>query len=279
LSNVIDDDRVSRAYLEDVSNSGTKAVPWGDNKILCRVLGAFHMFVDDRDETIAPHLAMSGYWESWITIAVKKFLKPGMKAINVGANVGYFTLVMCQRVGEKGKVFSFECNPRICGILESNVNLNGFSNRCKVLNLAASSRFEELWFTSTPSMPGSGHVVRGSSNAGWDSYKVCGEKIDHLVEIGEVEGPIDLIMVDAEGHEPEVIAGAKETIRKSPNINILLEWSPDTYEDNKAFAAELFEMGFSASLVDGFGALNKISLRQLQGISKQEMVWFKRASK
>ena len=53
----------------------------------------------------------------WLTEAVEAALKPGMVAIDVGANVGYFSMLMAERVGSAGRVQAFEPNPSMAGWL------------------------------------------------------------------------------------------------------------------------------------------------------------------
>jgi hypothetical protein len=93
---------------------------------LCRVLGRHKMYVDLRDTGFAPHLMFEGYWEYWITEFIWRNAKPGQVALDVGANHGYYTLLLADLVGPNGKVHAFEPNPRLAELLGQNIALNGY---------------------------------------------------------------------------------------------------------------------------------------------------------
>lgn len=57
------------------------------------------MFVDTDDLSLSMHLISEGYWEFWLTEVVAKLVKPGMTAVDIGANLGYFSLMMGELVG------------------------------------------------------------------------------------------------------------------------------------------------------------------------------------
>src|SRR5262245_8546714 len=83
-----------RATLEENARRGCMTVNFGDGRLACRVLGKHIMFVEPQDCGITPHLALNGYWESWITLAMARLVRPGWRCIDVGANVGYYALLL-----------------------------------------------------------------------------------------------------------------------------------------------------------------------------------------
>ena len=102
----------SRSEIETEARAGIYSAYCGDHTALCRVLGKYLMYVDTRDTSFAPHMLMSGWWESWITKAISEHVQPGMVCADVGACIGYYTLVMADRVGPEGHVYCFEPNAR-----------------------------------------------------------------------------------------------------------------------------------------------------------------------
>ena len=93
-----------RGALESASRRMCQTARLSDDQLICRVLGKYIMYVDPRDRGITPHLALNGFWEAWVTVALARLIQPGWRCVDVGANVGYFTLLMADAVGPDGRV-------------------------------------------------------------------------------------------------------------------------------------------------------------------------------
>ena len=117
---------LDRQLLEVVSRQESRAVYLGDQTVLCRVLGKYLVYADAQETGITPHLAMDGYWESWITTTLARTLRPGWHCLDVGANHGYYTLVMADAVGPEGRVVPVEPTPRLAELLRETLDVNGF---------------------------------------------------------------------------------------------------------------------------------------------------------
>ena len=72
--------------------------------------------------------ALEGVHEESTTILFKKVVKEGDVVVDLGANIGYFSLLAAKLVGKKGKVYSFEPEPRNYNYLLKNIELNGYDN-------------------------------------------------------------------------------------------------------------------------------------------------------
>ena len=116
----------NRAAAEGMMRARCMVVPVDPVTALCRVLGRYKMYVDLRDTGFAPHLMFEGYWEYWITDFMWRNVKPGQVAVDVGANHGYYTVLLSDLVGPEGRVHAFEPNPRLAALLDLNVAVNGF---------------------------------------------------------------------------------------------------------------------------------------------------------
>src|ERR1700752_2954375 len=102
------------------------AVYVGDHRMLLRTASRLKMYVDSRDVSISPHLILDGVWEEGTEAALRRLVKPGMHVVEVGANVGYFTLTMAHIVGGQGSVVAFEPDPFLAQIIRDNAEINGF---------------------------------------------------------------------------------------------------------------------------------------------------------
>ena len=128
-----------RATLETVSRSYSQTVHLNDRFILCRVLGKYMVYVDPDDIDITPHLCLNGYWEPWITLIIAREVQRGWHCIDVGANLGYYTLIMADAVEADGRVLAIEPNPRLAELLKFTLEVNGFQRHTTVLQKAVST--------------------------------------------------------------------------------------------------------------------------------------------
>lgn len=81
------------------------------------------------DVGFAPHIIMDGFWEYWITQFIAARMKDGAVVLDVGANFGYYTLLMSDLIGPSGKCIAFEPNPGVAAKLRKTIAINGFESR------------------------------------------------------------------------------------------------------------------------------------------------------
>ena len=86
------------------------------------------LYVDPRDVGVSINLMTQAAYEPGLTDYLKQALRPGMVFVDGGANVGYFTLLAAKLVGESGRVYAFEPEPRNFGLLERSVERNDAGN-------------------------------------------------------------------------------------------------------------------------------------------------------
>lgn len=166
-----------------------------------------------------------GAWEPNLTTWLKRTLKPGDHFIDVGANVGYYTLLASHLVGEAGQVWSVEASPTTYRDLDQNIRRNGLRN-VRSFNVAAADRRGALPFFLGPP------ENRGESNLfgrlGFtEEAMVEAWPLDELLA-GEDLGRMRVIKVDVEGAEDLVVAGMPQTLaRLPPTTAILMEVLPE----------------------------------------------------
>ena len=118
----------------------------------------------DLSETIDSEIYFRGAYEPAATMAVKRIVRPGMTVFDVGANIGYFSLLFAQLVGDSGSVIAFEPTTWAFEKLSANIALNAFRNvsaeRLALSDVAQSreARSEQMAFRA--SWPVSGPVAR-----------------------------------------------------------------------------------------------------------------------
>lgn len=218
----------------------------GGDTSLCRVLGRYKMFVDTGDVGLSTHLLLDGYWEMWTTEAMQRLVKPGTIAVDVGANLGYFTLLLGELVGTIGHVHAFEPNPEMVRRLQRSVAVNGFGGRTTVHEIALSDATRQAALVVPPNEPKNGHLV-DSCDTGLTV------QLDRLDRLGIIP---DFIKIDVEGAEAAVWRGMAGLLTARRPLTILIEFVLDRYPDPAQFLDEMLRHGFSLSRIDpGLGIM------------------------
>jgi FkbM family methyltransferase len=203
--------------LETLSRQHSRSVYLGEQTVLCRVLGKYLMYADAQETGITPHLVMDGYWESWITVALARRLRPGWHCLDIGANHGYYTLIMADAVGREGRVVPVEPTPRLADLLRQTLDVNGFPTVAVAPEAASDTDGETLQLVIPPrrSMNARLSQVAGPTDAVVDVETVT---VDTLTR----DWPsVDLIKIDVEGAEEQVLRGALETLRRHRPVVVL----------------------------------------------------------
>jgi len=164
-----------------------------------------------------------GTYEPELQAAIQDWVKPGMVVYDIGANIGYITLMMAQATGQTGHVFAFEALPANEKRLVENIALNHYQDRITVLNYAIidSPRQIRFWIGPSDDMG----KVEGSAGreeiAYQDSILVGGISLDWFIfKLGNPNPR--LIKIDIEGGEVLAINGMKRLLTEIHPI-ILIE--------------------------------------------------------
>ena len=185
---------------------------------------ALQMYLHGSDDLhVSAAIREHGLWEAFETQLVMRYVQPGDRVLDVGANLGYFTLVAAARAGAAGHVYAFEPEPRNYRLLEANVALNGFQQRVTCCEAALSDHdgHAELYLSEDnlgdhqlqPDAPGRDAVsVRLLQGADW---------------FGGREQGLDFVKVDTQGAEHAVIRGLLQLLAASgERLRLLLELTP-----------------------------------------------------
>jgi FkbM family methyltransferase len=235
------------------------AVYLGNDRVLLWTKRGFKMFVDSRDVSIAPHLILEGVYEEHTDAVLWRIVKPGMHVVEIGANVGLFTLLMCLRVRPHGSVHAFECDPTLAGIARDNLELNGLGAIGTIDERAVSKTNGTLEFRAALRHRGGGTLVADLqqipelTESERETITVEAVTLDQLATL--YDRKIDFIKIDAEGAEADIIDGG-QSIFGNPNypITIMMEFAPafmrKAGKDPALQLQELAAAGFRFSRVD-----------------------------
>jgi FkbM family methyltransferase len=170
-------------------------------------------------DVIGMPIARFGVYEFAVSNLVRAYLAPGDVFVDVGANIGYYSIVAAGIVGRSGAVYAFEPSPRIRARLERNVALNDMS-QIRVRPEAISERSGTVRLIE-PQGKGNDGLAYVDTHGGDGGLEVRALRLDELAEISG--NPPALIKVDVEGGEPAVFRGATAMLDRVDAPTILFE--------------------------------------------------------
>ena len=223
----------------------------GDGIMLARVLGRHKMFLHTSDRGFGCHIAMDGFWEIWVTQFFARMLKPGMVAVDVGANYGYYTLLFGDAVTSSGRVLAVEPNPHAASLLRETLLLNGFSGHTSVVEAALGPPgLAESRLFMPNGEPKNALLVDHDILSGGEIVTVAVTTLDALT----ADFPhVDLVKIDAEGGEIGILAGMRELIKRH-RPNLVLEFNAARYPDARDFLNDLL-IAYGQVFVVGFDGI------------------------
>ncbi len=164
------------------------------------------------------------------TLVFRKYLKKGDVVIDVGANIGSIALAASVIVGNKGKVYAFEANPKIFGFLKKNILLNRQQNVI-CYNYAVGERNDVIYFSDSKS-DDMNRIIE-------DPHALTVEMIalDNVIPKHE---RIKLLKIDVEGYEKYVIEGATHLLT---NVECILFEADEQHYKNYGYSfREIYEI-------------------------------------
>lgn len=199
--------KLNRIDAEKYISSQTRSQYLGNGTILCQILGSKKLFVIGDDVGFSPHMIFEGYWEFWLSNHFAREIKSGDTVIDIGANLGYYTILAADLVSQSGRVVAIEPNPEVFRRLSSSVAVNGFSGRVEVLNiaLADAGMSGKAPFFVPRGEPKNGRFIRSHENQ--ERLRKTGDVFE--VELGSLDPDrferVDFIKIDVEGAELAVL--------------------------------------------------------------------------
>jgi FkbM family methyltransferase len=204
---------------------------------------------------------------------IERSLAPGSTFVDVGANIGTYTILASSVVGPSGKVVAIEPHPFIFGYLQRNITVNRLQNVFAV-EVAVGAEPQTALMQYSEKNPGETHVT--SQIHGKATQVPMARLDDVLSDLGVVT--VDYLKIDVEGYELAVLRGAKRVIDASPNIIIqteLINAYAERYGHAAAEAAELLlSMAFSPHEVDRLGVPHVVSKDKLP--ANHDTLWSRR---
>jgi len=189
-----------------------------------RKINNYPMILTFFEEGISKDLMIYRKREISETETVKKILKPGMCILEIGANIGYYTILMAKLIGRNGKIYAYEPYPPSVEILIRNVKLNNLTDIVEVRNLAVSTKntIQKLYLRKASNVHSLVNLKTDNDDA--DYIEVKTKDIREILI--NTNRKIDLIRMDIEGHERELFSRLSKDISRFLPNRIFFEIHP-----------------------------------------------------
>lgn len=176
-------------------------------------------FTVDQNDSLGL-FASNGIFEPLETELCRRVVKPGMRVLDVGANIGYYTTLLSELVGDSGHVVAVEPDPENYRLLQANCAEEVSSGNVILHQVALGRAQTKADLYRAPDSNGM-HRLYSSVCCGLDSTSVTVLRGDDLTL-----APLHFMKIDVEGFEPAALEGLEQTMALSPELSILCEFSP-----------------------------------------------------
>lgn len=213
------------------------------------------------------HILNPEFREKALIEIMKKEVKAGDTVLDLGANIGFYTLLLADLVGSNGRVFAFEPSPETFFILKKNVEVNNYKNivieqKC----VADKSGTEEFFIYNDMGSHFSslnGDIHKASKKI--TSVEVQTVSLDDYFR--NYSDHIDFIKIDIEGAEDKALSGMKTLISKNKNLKIITEYAPIALKkvsgiEPEQYLINLKKLGFNLSEIND-GITESIDFKEI----------------
>ncbi|GAA3215372.1 FkbM family methyltransferase [Dactylosporangium siamense] len=245
----------------------------GRDRMLIDLVYGGMLVVPADDYSLMPALTTWGAIEPPLTKFFASSVKPGHTIVDIGANVGYFTVLAAKLIGTEGRIIAFEANPTTCELLKDNLSLNWLTDHdITVRTEAAYSENTSVKFYASAKFVGDSSIQERPTHAhrldDVTTIEVPAVKLDDALKDVPV---IDLLKIDIEGGEYHAFTGMMQLIREDRIRRIVFEWNAIMLgADTERFAAVLRtirdECGGTFHALNQEGQPSPISIDELEKI-------------
>lgn len=222
----------------------------------CTHVQEHEMYLDPSDSL---RLSTNGVFEPYTTEVIKQNISNGDLVMDIGANIGYFTLIMAKGIRENGKVFSFEPEPKNFELLKKNVEINNYSNvilekkaignKTGIAKLYLADKKDNIFYSGLHRIFRSDLVSQISNPISINIIKLD----DYLQDLKSIK-KIRLIKIDVEGAEFDVLKGMSKILDGNKEIKIVMEFSSENLKDYGSNPSDVMDFlinkGFKLSIIN-----------------------------
>lgn len=216
-------------------------------------LSGFSLWVDPSTAGgVVPWLMLDDVHEPSETERIRAALPRGGTFVDIGANIGYYSVLAATIAGTEGRVYAFEPEPENFATLERNIALNRLDNVVAV-QAACSDRAGEMVLHLDPENAG-GHHLHDAGEGG-DRRTIRALTLDDYFR--DHKGSIDLIKMDIQGHEPAALRGMTGILRAHPETRLITEFDAPMLagagSSPEEYLAALSALGYRFTILSDYG--------------------------
>ena len=210
-----------------------------------------------------------GEYEIETTELFREHIKSGMSVLDIGAHVGYYTLLAAKLAGAEGRVFSFEPDLDNYGLLRRNIESNGYANITTVNQAVSDLSGTRTLFISR--LDNGRHSIYHQSHSESESIAVPATTIDDYFKA--LDWPqLHFIKMDVEGSELDVLNGMTGLLDRFPTIKMIIELNPSLLRNASVSPLKLLEkmsgQGFIFHRVEAHTNPQEHSVAELVALSQ-----------
>lgn len=252
-----------RDLSEMVRNSGILQV--SQNEVVVKLFNGLKIYLDTRDISVTPHLALDSIWEYNITRAWIDVVKRHDVIIDIGANYGYFGILAAQQTDKKdSKVIFFEPNPELVPYIHKTLSVNWLNEQSVVENMAVADKPGKAKLNVLKDYVGSSslHTAKHIDAFMHNKMKVETQAVVTVQAVsiddyctGHNIKQVDLIKMDIEGYEDKAYQGMRDIVKASPNLTMFIEFTRESYDNPGQFYQQMLDDFGYVYLIDRQGRL------------------------
>jgi FkbM family methyltransferase len=258
----------------------------GDGRMLIATTWGARIVASSRDLSLMPDLVAHGVYDVPFTRFLQRELRPGDVVLDVGANIGVFTLLAAQLVGPQGRVVSYEPDPDNLVLLRDNISMNYVARWVDVVPQAVAADAGAVTLHRTLRFQGNSSLVE--HDAGYRAAFAVDEHDTVTVEAVTLDAAagdfarIDLVKIDVEGAEHLVLAGMQRLLESGVIRRVSVEIVRQRMGDGWTMLAEALQRyardGWTYWTIGADGELEALSLDRLLEIGWFSQVVMQRGS-
>ena len=195
----------------------------------------FKIFYGKEDNSLISFILTNNDYERETREVIENIISQGDTFFDLGANIGFFSLLTARIVGDEGKIYAFEPTPSTLKFLTKNISENNFNNRVIVEKYAVSNKIGKVNF----------RLNKGSEcnsiteNSGQGTISVNTITLDKYVKDRKIK-KVDLIKMDIEGQEFSALQGMKDVNKTNKDLKIIFEFHKENLNENGMTGLEIF---------------------------------------